>query len=76
MRVGNDVILDMGAEVFLTRLRITEVSGRLVHDVELTGAEAPYTWNTTGMKAGTYVIEAWSASSPEPLRGKLSIIQP
>ena len=74
--IGNDVNLDMGADAFLTRLRIVDISGRVVHDAELTGAEALYTWNTSGMNAGTYVIEAWSASSPNPVRGKLSVIRP
>ncbi|MAI23134.1 MAG: hypothetical protein CL828_03670 [Crocinitomicaceae bacterium] len=73
---GNDVILDMGASTFLTYLRITDISGRLVHDVELAGVEAPYTWNTAGMTEGTFIIEAWSAGNPEPIRGKLSVIHP
>ena len=74
--IGNDVVLDMGANALLTHLRITDASGRLVHDVELSGVEAPYTWNTSGMTAGTFIVEAWSAGSTAPVRGKLSVIRP
>lgn len=74
--IGNDVVLDMGSNAFLTHLRITDASGRLVHDVELSGAEAPYTWNTAGMTAGTFIVEAWSAGNAAPVRGKLSVIRP
>ena len=74
--IGNDVILDVGASTFLTSLRITDISGRLVHDVEFPGVEAPYTWNTAGMTEGTFIIEAWSVLNPEPIRGKLSVIHP
>jgi glucose/arabinose dehydrogenase len=73
---GSDVVLDVGSLEYLTRLRITEASGRLVHDVELSAVQTPYTWNTAGMTAGTYVIEAWTAADPAPIRGKLSVIQP
>ena len=74
--IGNDVVLDVGTNAFLTHLRITDASGRLVHDVELSGVEAPYTWNTAGMTAGTFIVEAWSAGSAAPIRGKLSVIRP
>jgi len=74
--VGGDVVLDVGSPEYLTRLRITEASGRFVHDVELSAVQTPYTWNTAGMTAGTYVIEAWTAAAPAPIRGKLSVIQP
>ncbi|MBG28236.1 MAG: hypothetical protein CL852_05915, partial [Crocinitomicaceae bacterium] len=74
--IGNDVVLDVGANASLTHLRITDASGRLVHDVELSGVEAPYTWNTARMTAGTFIVEAWSAGSTAPIRGKLSVIHP
>lgn len=73
---GNDVILDVGSRTFLTRLRMTDTRGRLVHDAELSGMETPYTWNTAGMEGGTYLIEAWTAGADAPVRGKLSVIRP
>ena len=72
--IGSDVTLDVGSEGILSRLRITDSSGRLVHDVNLETATTPYVMNTSGMKSGTYIIEAWVLNVPQPSRGKLSVI--
>ena len=72
--IGSDVTLDVGSEGILSRLRITDSSGRLVHDVNLETATAPYVMNTSGMKSGTYIIEAWVLNVSQPSRGKLSVI--
>jgi hypothetical protein len=73
--IGSDVTLDVGSESILNRMRITDSSGRLVHDVNLETASAPYVWNTSGMQPGTYIIEAWVLNEPEPIRGKLSVVR-
>ena len=76
VQAGNSVVLDVGAQAFLTQLRIIDMSGRLVHDASFSGVEAPYEWSTSGMKSGTYIVEAWSAGNDLPIRGKLSVIRP
>ena len=73
--IGSDVTLDVGSESILNRMRIADSSGRLVHDVNLETASAPYVWNTSGMQPGTYIIEAWVLNEPEPIRGKLSVVR-
>jgi len=73
--IGSDVTLDLGSDALLTRMRISDSSGRLVHDVNLLTVSAPYVWNTSGMQPGTYIVEAWTLNEEEPLRGKLIVIR-
>jgi len=73
--IGSNVTLDVGGERNLNRMRITDSSGRLVHDVSLETAVAPYVWNTSGMQPGTYIIEAWIMNESQPIRGKLSVVR-
>ncbi|MGA0434038.1 MAG: PQQ-dependent sugar dehydrogenase [Flavobacteriales bacterium] len=73
--IGRDVILDAGEGVYLNRIRITESSGRIVHNAQLAVQQSPYTWNTTGMNPGIYIVEVWIPGKDTALRGKLSIIR-
>lgn len=73
---GQSVVLDAGEDVFLSRIRITDAGGRSIHDAQFYWAPSPYTWSTNGMKAGTYIVEAWVASSETPIRGKLIVLRP
>ena len=75
MSIGSDVTLDIGSDALLTRMRISDSSGRLVHDANLLTVSDPYVWNTSGMQPGTYIVEAWTLNEEEPLRGKLIVIR-
>ena len=74
-RIGHNVVLDMGGEFSLERIRIIDASGRIVHDASLAIASTPYTWNTTGMIPGTYIVEAWKVGDEKPTRGRIAIIR-
>ena len=74
--IGQEVLLDIGGEWMLERMRITDAGGRVIHDVQLDFATTPYTWNTSGMTPGTYIIEVWPLGQEHSQRGRLAVIRP
>lgn len=74
VKIGDDVILDLGSNQVLTRFRITDSSGRIIHDVNLDTASAPYEWNTKGLLHGVYIVEVWIVDRESPIRGKCMVI--
>ena len=72
--IGDDVTLDLGANLPIERLRITDASGRLIHDVMLSTASSPYVWNTAGMAPGSYIIEAWTLTGNRRW-GRLAVVR-
>jgi hypothetical protein len=73
--VGTEVFMNLGDNTVLERLRIVDSSGRVVHDATLNFASSPYSWSTTGMVPGTYIVEAWTVGTEAPLRGRLAIVR-
>jgi hypothetical protein len=73
--VGSQITMNLGDQTLIDRLRIIDASGRIVHNASLNFSSAPYSWFTSGMVPGTYIIEAWVAGEDAPRRGRLAIVR-
>ncbi len=73
---SGEVILDAGEGVLIERLRFTDATGRVTHDVVLDNAVSPYTFYTADLAVGSYVVEVWPVGAASPIWGRLAVVAP